>query len=85
MIAIVGGFVKKLYRRGWPLFEAHVQLFINIYFSMLSKSDEKLGMTKTGPARTGIIEETMTTLLLTSDNTKATYIFCYNYIIITIV
>ena len=52
---------------------------------MLSKSDEKLGMTKTGPARTDIIEETMTTLLLTSDNTKATYTFCYNYIIITIV
>ena len=64
------------------IFEAHVQLFINIYFSMLSKSDEKLGMTCNSKAtyeraRTGIIEQTRTTLLVTNDNAKGTYIVCY--------
>ena len=75
-------FTQALYRRGWPLFEAHAQLFINIYFSMLGTSDEKLGMTCNSKAtyeraRTGIIEQTRTTLLVTNDNAKGTYIVCY--------
>ena len=40
----LGTVQKKL---GWPLFEAHAHAAfrINIYFSMLDTSDDKLGMT----------------------------------------
>ena len=49
---------------------------------MLGTSDEKLGMTCNCKAtyeraRTGIIEQTRTTLLVTNDNAKGTYIVCY--------
>jgi len=49
---------------------------------MLGTNDEKLGMTCNSKAtyeraRTGIIEQTRTTLLVTNDNAKGTYIVCY--------